>query len=484
MTAHHQPTARHASVQRPGRDHGRPPASQDAGERFSPEASPATSVAADDALGVTLAHAVSRRAAVAVVQRVHFPHLRAVRTGAYLDEDQPLPALPTAGQTQSRNEFIAAAKQKMATCAAVHASIAGRAGIITLSQKMTPAAVPAGPNEIPSLSSLGGPYDPTTGTTAMRHDEWGQLLNRWRRLFNANYFSAEGVRGAPGGIPRNFVIAPGGQHDIWLTNLINTTGVHRDSPAEQTQSGVHVGAGGLLYRHSAGAAPAIPVDTSASATWQSGMGWEIYVLSHDGELHMSSHVVGRHHHSSLLGHTAGSVTHAKDAAGAGEMKVTAGKIDQLSIKTGHYQSGVQQLRQVIHLLNKRGANLAGTVLRDHTGAVTAHDAAVWWASPQGQTQYEHDKSDHVINWYTAQHGDLTPVFTALGWTAAPPAAGGRIHWQKLGGAPATAKDFRVALKAHFSALHPHWNPVTDEIAVIHHAWMPPAIGPVRVATNV
>jgi hypothetical protein len=258
-----------------------------------------------------------------------------------------------------------------------------------------------------------------------------------------------------------------------LTNLLKTTGVHRDSPAEQTRSEVHVGPLGLLYRYVPGP-PDIPVDTSNSVTWQSGMGAEIYVLSHDGKLHMSSHVVGRHHHSSLLGHTAGSTTHAKDAAAAGEMKVSLGKIDRISIKTGHYQSGLDQLRQIVKLLVKRGANLAGTELVDHMGAILAADAAVWWASAVGSQAYEHAKSDHVILWYRAQHGDERPAFLALNWTPRPMGGPfGRIEWIKPGGMPATAKDFRQALKQHFPA--PHWDPATDEVGVM---------GPQRVPTHV
>jgi len=193
------------------------------------------------------------------------------------------------------------------------------------------------------------------------------------------------------------------------------------------------------------------VDTKDSVTWFKGLGWEIFVLSHTGQLHMASHLVGRRHHSSLLGLHAATVaggTGARDAASAGEMLVRDGKIQQLSTKTGHYQSGAEQLRNIVHTLVKRGADLSGTVLLDYAGAVVSNDARTWWTTT-GERAYETSKTDYAMAWYTREYSRaaINMAVQSLGWNFVP--VGAQWMWRKPDGNYATAKDVRKALKAAF-----------------------------------
>lgn len=87
-----------------------------------------------------------------------------------------------------------------------------------------------------------------------------------------------------------------------------------------------------------------PFDTRHLATAHSGPGFAIYVMSIEGNFHVSSHAVGLRHHSSLLG---GQVT-----AGAGELKVDRGTITWLSNKSGHYCPDMLQLLQVLDALQR------------------------------------------------------------------------------------------------------------------------------------
>ena len=97
--------------------------------------------------------------------------------------------------------------------------------------------------------------------------------------------------------------------------------------------------GGVLYT-----ADGKPFDTRFMVTAHSGPGYAIYVMSAEGNFHVSSHAVGLHHHSSLL---AGG-----EVAGAGEMMVTAGTLVYLSNKSGHYQPDMYQFFQTLHALEK------------------------------------------------------------------------------------------------------------------------------------
>lgn len=93
-----------------------------------------------------------------------------------------------------------------------------------------------------------------------------------------------------------------------------------------------------------------PFDTTQMSTAFSGAGSAIYVLSPDGLMYSGSHKVSKFHHSSFLA--------AADAAGAGELKVTNGKISEISNKSGHYRPGIPQLVQTLEFLQSKGVDLA------------------------------------------------------------------------------------------------------------------------------
>jgi hypothetical protein len=89
-----------------------------------------------------------------------------------------------------------------------------------------------------------------------------------------------------------------------------------------------------------------PLNTRNMVTHFSGPGCAIYVVSEEGNLHVSSHSVGHRHHSSLL---AGGVV-----AGAGELRVKDGRLNWISNKSGHYQPDVFDLYQTLKLLESQG----------------------------------------------------------------------------------------------------------------------------------
>jgi hypothetical protein len=116
--------------------------------------------------------------------------------------------------------------------------------------------------------------------------------------------------------------------------------VQYDDQAAQERSLVLVG-GSKLFRNDD---KSTPVDTKQSSTFHSGLGAEIFVVGMGNDIHMSSHKIGKFHHSSLLGGATVSM--------AGEMQVTDGRIDWVSNKSGHYSPTVVQLQQFLHHLGK------------------------------------------------------------------------------------------------------------------------------------
>jgi len=116
----------------------------------------------------------------------------------------------------------------------------------------------------------------------------------------------------------------------------------------QARTKVTVG-GGRLVRNDPPHNTGQPVDTAESVTFFSGLGREIFVVSPDGAIHMSSHKIGQYHHSSLL--AAGGVVMA------GEMAVTGGTITAMSNKSGHYEPTARQFRQFLRRLKREGVAL-------------------------------------------------------------------------------------------------------------------------------
>ena len=112
---------------------------------------------------------------------------------------------------------------------------------------------------------------------------------------------------------------------------------------------------GLIFTD---AACTTPFDTIGKVTAAAGIGWAIYVVSAEGNIHAASHSVGKYHHSSLL---AGA-----NVAGAGELRVLAGKLVEISNKSGHYTPAASHLIQVLYLLKKRGVDLHSTKVKLHS----------------------------------------------------------------------------------------------------------------------
>ncbi|HEY4848766.1 MAG TPA: hypothetical protein VIH87_13510 [Methylocella sp.] len=101
--------------------------------------------------------------------------------------------------------------------------------------------------------------------------------------------------------------------------------------------------GGLIYTSSE---KPKPLDTQFMATHFSGPGYAIYVMSKEGNLHVTSHSAGQRHHSSLLG--------GVPVAGAGELKVDRGSLREISNKSGHYWPGPFEMVQVLKQLFEYG----------------------------------------------------------------------------------------------------------------------------------
>lgn len=116
--------------------------------------------------------------------------------------------------------------------------------------------------------------------------------------------------------------------------------VRYDSEIQQVLSLVRIQAGALrtIERR--------PLDTAKMVTAFSGPGFAIYVVSAEGNLHVSSHSAGLRHHSSLL---AGA-----PVACAGEIKVENGRIVMLTNKSGHYAPAPFYLAQVIRHFAQQG----------------------------------------------------------------------------------------------------------------------------------
>lgn len=99
--------------------------------------------------------------------------------------------------------------------------------------------------------------------------------------------------------------------------------------------------GGRMYTD---AACANPFDTTNLVTAFSGPGKAIYVVSMEGNMHVSRHSVGQRHHSSLLD--------GKETAAAGELEVRNGGLTWISNKSGHYTPKIVHFLQVLHMLEK------------------------------------------------------------------------------------------------------------------------------------
>ena len=162
--------------------------------------------------------------------------------------------------------------------------------------------------------------------------------------------------------------------------------------------------GGLLYTDDAGQTP---FDTANLSTFFSKLGYAIYVMSEEGNIHAANHAIGYRHHSTLLG--------AANTAAAGEMKVDRGALTWISNKSGHYTPGVQHFVQVLHILQKRGVNLAAVRVQFHTRLGKTDYATVgdFISQLMPEEDYYHAKMIAYINSYPIQR--ITLLIQGNGW---------------------------------------------------------------------
>ena len=199
----------------------------------------------------------------------------------------------------------------------------------------------------------------------------------------------------------------------------------------------------------------VKFDTRDMVTAFGGKGWAIYVMSPTGNIHASAHSVGHRHHSSLL--AGGNV------AGAGEMRVSGGKVMEISNKSGHYAPSAAHLLQVLHVLNKRGVDLFNTKLmfKTATGQERFPSVTAFLASLPAkgfETDYEFSKMMAYLNHIGYAH--FTAQAAAKGWRwglpadfAPPsPAAGGRGVVRIVDGSQVSHREVRKWLKGLGHAL--------------------------------
>jgi len=98
-----------------------------------------------------------------------------------------------------------------------------------------------------------------------------------------------------------------------------------------------------------------PFDTSKCQTNGSGANFAIFVMDKKGKIYAASHKLGVFHHSSFLA--------GQEVASAGEMKVTNGKLDVITNKSGHYEPTRRHLYFALKELETRGVALGGVDVR-------------------------------------------------------------------------------------------------------------------------
>ena len=154
--------------------------------------------------------------------------------------------------------------------------------------------------------------------------------NKWQDLSKANN---EVIRIRQWLTRQGAILTPEGRI-IWHKST--RTVVYDKDLAAQGKTQLRI-VGGLLYTMDDK-----PFDTTSMVTHFSGPGYAIYVMSREGNFHVSSHSVGNRHHSSLLA--------GQSVACAGEMKVKEGRLLKISNKSGHYTPDVFHFLQTLHSL--------------------------------------------------------------------------------------------------------------------------------------
>lgn len=128
-----------------------------------------------------------------------------------------------------------------------------------------------------------------------------------------------------------------------------------DTPELQAMTKIDITAG-LLCKASGGGR----LDTRTMSNFFSGAGVAIFVLSARGSLHVSNQIIHQRHHSSILA--------GIPIAAAGEISVNDGTITYISNESGHYLPTLDHFLQVLHHLQKRGADPNGATIRYSWGS--------------------------------------------------------------------------------------------------------------------
>jgi hypothetical protein len=119
-------------------------------------------------------------------------------------------------------------------------------------------------------------------------------------------------------------------------------------------------------------------DTRNMASLQgAGRGYGIYVMSPDNRFYSGSHKVGLFHHSSFLA--------GMPVAGAGEWKVTNGKLEEITNKSGHYRPGPVQMINTLKELRRRGTKLGTVKLVIRGDGAGAFPSAGSWLTTKEQS---------------------------------------------------------------------------------------------------
>jgi hypothetical protein len=230
---------------------------------------------------------------------------------------------------------------------------------------------------------------------------------------------------------------------------LDKTLVHYDKDLEKQGMTRVTSENGKLYIGK-GAAKKV-LDTSDMVSHFSGPGYGIYVMSAEGHIHVGSHVVGRYHHTSLLG--------GQNVAGAGELQATQGTMKFVSNKSGHHVPEAVHFNQVLHVLDKLKQNQCsvryhykepkqdGTgfeIKESHFASVSDYRSSF---KPGEATSYQLAKLLGYCPYIWNDKGELHPRIAGNGWRWADATKGEDWGFYDKDGAAVDHKKVRQFIKA-------------------------------------
>jgi hypothetical protein len=235
--------------------------------------------------------------------------------------------------------------------------------------------------------------------------------------------------------------------NISVPSVENRLVEYDDAEAQQSTL-VNISGGKLLRNDGMNT----PVDTSESVTFNKGKGWEIYVMSPTGEIHMASQKIGKYQHSSLL---AGAPT-----AAAGQIRVVNGKIEWLDNKSGHYKPGPKQVVQILHQLEKAGVSMDFRLIvvlpsheRGNDDLDVGYDGSAEEYLQRAANELDFDFDSHFANrvfqYFLRVKGRLEcqRAFAERGWSLS--FSNGTISLEKGDGSLCTSEEVRDVLEGYF-----------------------------------